>query len=163
MATRNGQDFVSTDIETMATLGNAQVATYSTAIRRGGDKDGQVLGVLAIFFDWSAQSRAVVEGVKFNDEERHRARALLVDSQMRVIAASDGEGILSETLAFKQRGKVLGHLKTENGTLLGFARTPGYETYKGMGWYGVIMLRPAADEDPAAAAAAADADDAPAH
>jgi hypothetical protein len=163
MATRNGQDFVSTDIETVPTLGNAQVATYSTAIRRGGDKDGQVLGVLAIFFDWAAQSRAVVEGVKFNEEERERARALLVDSQMRVIASSDGEGILSETLAFKQRGKVLGHLKTENGTLLGFARTPGYETYKGMGWYGVIVLRPAAGEDPAAAAAAADADDAPAH
>jgi hypothetical protein len=146
MVTRSGQDFVSTDIEPLAELGEALVATYSTAIRRGGDKDGEVLGVLAIFFDWTAQSRAVVEGVKFTEEERSRARAMLVDSQQRVIAASDGHGVLEETVAFNYRGKSLGHTKAADGTLLGYARTPGYETYRGMGWYGVITLKPAPDE-----------------
>lgn len=27
----------------------------------------------------------------------------------------------------------------KNGQLIGFALTPGYETYKGLGWYGVLI------------------------
>jgi hypothetical protein len=146
MATRSGADFVSTDIEALSDLDDALVATYSTAIRVGGEPGGEPLGVLAIFFDWQAQSRAVVEGVKFTDEERGRARAMLVDARQRVIAASDGAGILEETVVFKHQGKKLGQSKRADGTLLGFARTPGYETYKGMGWFGVITLGPAAEE-----------------
>jgi hypothetical protein len=146
MATRSGADFVSTDIEALPDLDDALVATYSTAIRLGGEPGGEPLGVLAIFFDWQAQSRAVVEGVKFTDEERGRARAMLVDARQRVIAASDGAGILEETVVFKHQGKKLGQSKRADGTLLGFARTPGYETYKGMGWFGVITLGPAAEE-----------------
>jgi hypothetical protein len=146
MATRSGADFVSTDIEALPELGDALVATYSTAIRRGGEPDGEPLGVLAIFFDWQAQSRAVVEGVKFTDEERSRARAMLVDARQLVIAASDDQGILEETVPFNHRGKKLGQSRLADGSLLGYARTPGYETYKGMGWFGVITLGPAADE-----------------
>ncbi len=26
--------------------------------------------------------------------------------------------------------------------MVGFALTPGYETYKGLGWYGVILQAP---------------------
>jgi hypothetical protein len=147
MATFSGQDFASSDIEKQRLLGDAPVATYSTAIRQDGLKDGQPLGVLAIFFDWHAQARAVVEGVKFGEEERQRARALLLDSQMRVIAASDGQGVLEETFPLKHRGKAMGNVTLSNGTQVGYARTPGYETYKGMGWYGVVVLKPAGAQD----------------
>jgi hypothetical protein len=154
MATSNGQDFVSADIEPQERLNDAPVATYCTAIRRNGDNHGERLGVLAIFFDWQNQARAVVEGVKFNDEERPLSRALLVDSRLRVIAASDGVGVLSETLSLGHRGRPLGHLRQADGTLVGWARTPGYETYRGMGWYGVIMMASAAGQGPSAAAEA---------
>ena len=142
LATRSGQDFVCTDVEPMIDLGDALVATYGTAIRRGGRADGEPLGVLAIFFDWQAQSQAVVDGVKFTDDERRRARAMLVDAQFQVIASSDGRGVLEETLTLKRRGRVLGHQRLPDGSLIGYARTPGYETYRGMGWYGVITLAP---------------------
>ena len=142
-ATASGQDYVATDVEAQPLLGDALVATYSTAIRRGGDANGEVLGVLAIFFDWAAQSRAVVEGVKFTPDERSRARALLLDSRQRVIASSDGQGVLEETFAFQGRGKAMGTRRLPDGRLLGYARTPGYETYPGMGWYGAIVLAPA--------------------
>jgi hypothetical protein len=144
MATSSGQDFVSTDIETMDRLNDALVATYSTAIRAGGAADGQRLGVLAIFFDWQTQAKAVVEGVKFTEAERGRARALLIDSKLRVIAASDDQGVLEESVSLNHRGKALGFMRKEDGTLMGFAKTPGYETYRGMGWYGMITLAPMA-------------------
>jgi hypothetical protein len=142
--TRDGQSFVATDIEINPWLDESQVATYSTAIRRDGAVNGEVLGVLAVFFDWQTQSKAVVDAVKFDEQEKPRARALLIDARHRVIAASDGEGILEETLELKRRGKTLGYITRDDGTLVGFARTPGYETYKGLGWYGVIMLKPGA-------------------
>jgi hypothetical protein len=142
--TRDGQSFVATDIEINPWLDESQVATYSTAIRRDGAVNGEILGVLAVFFDWQTQSKAVVDAVKFDEHEKPRARALLVDARHRVIAASDGEGILEETLELKRRGKSLGYITRDDGTLVGFARTPGYETYKGLGWYGVIVLRPGA-------------------
>lgn len=140
--TRDGQSFVATDIESNPWLDESLAATYSTAIRRDGAVNGEVLGVLAIFFDWETQARAVVDGVKFDEDEKPRARALLLDARHRVIAASDGQGVLEETLELKRRGKTIGALTNEDGTLVGFARTPGYETYKGLGWYGVVVLEP---------------------
>lgn len=162
MSTASGQDYVATDVEEQPLLGGAPVATYSTAIRRGGEVNGEVLGVLAIFFDWAAQSRAVVEGVKFTADERSRARALLLDSRLRVIAASDGQGVLEESLAFQARGKPMGTRKLPDGRLLGYARTPGYETYPGMGWFGAILLAPATGrpgDDPHAEGDEDDAED----
>src|SRR5437588_3104588 len=44
-------------------------------------------GVLAIHFDWEAQARAIVQGVRVSESDK--ARVLLVDSNGRVIAASD--------------------------------------------------------------------------
>ncbi len=166
MATRSGQEFVCADIEPQDLLGDALVATYATAIRRGGDSGGERMGVLAVFFDWQTQAKAVVEGVKFTDEERSRARAMLVDSRMQVIASSDGEGVLEEHLPMPTRLSAMGHFKREDGTVLGYAKTPGYETYRGMGWYGVIALKPAkgtgaqGDSDDEGADAAAEAESA---
>ncbi len=142
MATGSGNDFASTDIESLAPLGNALVASYSTAIRRGGEAYGEPLGALVIFFDWQTQADAVVASVKFSDEERGRARALILDSNHRVIAASDGKGTLSEVMHLPALDKPTGQLRSKDGTLLGYAKTPGYETYRGMGWFGVVMLQP---------------------
>jgi hypothetical protein len=35
-----------------------------------------------------------------------------------------------------------GHYTAADGATVGFALTPGYETYKGLGWYGVIHQLP---------------------
>jgi hypothetical protein len=45
----------------------------------------------------------------------------------------------------------LGFVRKEDGTLFGFAKTPGYETYRGMGWYGVISLAPPSSTEAARA------------
>ena len=50
--------------------------------------------MLAIHFDWEPQARAIVQGVRVGAADK--ARVLLVDSNFRVIAASDGQGLLTE-------------------------------------------------------------------
>lgn len=138
MATSDGGQFAMADIATSPALGNALVASYATAIREGGEVRGRPLGVLGIFFDWQPQADSVVKGVRLRDEEKGRTRCLLVDRDHRVIAASDGVGILSETVAV-ELDRAIGSTVDAMGRTVGYAVTPGYETYEGMGWKGMII------------------------
>jgi hypothetical protein len=133
---RTGDDYTAGDVERQPLLNGAQVATYCASVREGGKANGRAIGVLAIHFDWEAQARAIVEGIRVDDD---KTRVLLVDSNLRVIAASDGHGLLSERIALALNGRRSGFYHDRSGALVAFHATPGYETYKGLGWYGVIM------------------------
>ncbi len=140
LGTRDGTDFAVADISREPRLGNQSVATYATAIRAGGATDGAAQGVLAIFFDWENQSQTVVDQVRLTPEEKPRTRCLLIDAQHRIIAASKGSGY---TLGDRYRldirpGQEQGAFVKADGTIVGYSLTPGYETYQGLGWYGVI-------------------------
>jgi hypothetical protein len=56
-----------------------------------------------------------------------------------VIAASDGKGLLTEHVSLALNSQRSGFYQDRSGTLIAFHATPGYETYKGLGWYGVIL------------------------
>jgi Methyl-accepting chemotaxis protein (MCP) signalling domain len=133
---KSGDDYVAGDVERQSLLGDAPVATYCASVREGGNANGKPLGVLAIHFDWETQARAIVEGVRVNDD---KARVLLVDSKFRVIAASDGKGLLTERVPLTLNGARSGAYKDTSGSQVAFHLTPGYETYRGLGWFGVIV------------------------
>ena len=145
MATHSGNDYAALDVARNAMLDRRAVATYSTAIRANGRADGKSLGAIGIFFDWEPQAKAVVDGVRVAPEERARTRCLLVDSRGRIIASSDGRGVLEDTFELKTQGQSSGAYQMHDGTMVGFALTPGYETYKGLGWYGVVLQAPRAE------------------
>lgn len=140
----SGNDFAVADISAEPLLRGAQVATYATGVRAGGDAEGEPLGVLGIHFDWQPQARAIVEGVRLSEDERRRSRVLLVDASGRVIAATGPQGAeaLNERIELHTEGRVAGHYADAKGSLIAFHRTPGYETYQGLGWYGVILQTP---------------------
>src|SRR5215472_2289431 len=133
----SGEDYAVGDISACALLGGAQVATYVASVREGGDARGKPLGVLAVHFDWEPQARAIVQGVRLTPEEAARTRVMLIDAKRRVIAASDGRGILTSEFALRADGRG-GSYMDAAGRLVAFHITPGYETYRGLGWYGVI-------------------------
>src|SRR3954447_11183836 len=133
---RSGDDYVAGDVESQPLLGQAQVATYCASVRAGGKANAAATGILAIHFDWEAQAHAIVQGVRVGAADK--ARVLLVDSSFRVIAASDGQGILSERVPLNVNGQRCGFYQDRSGGMVAFHATPGYETYKGLGWYGVI-------------------------
>ena len=62
---------------------------------------------------------------------------LIVDRDNRVIAASDGAGLLTERLpAFSStQGRLAGTRRPDHRPSMS---PPGYETYRGLGWRGVI-------------------------
>ncbi len=136
-ALRSGDDYVASDIECQPLLGGAQVATYCASVRAEGKANGQPIGVLAIHFDWEPQARAIVQGVRVGANDK--ARVLLVDSNFRVIAASDGKGLLTERVQLSMKAGPSGFYHDHSGGLVAYHATPGYETYKGLGWFGVIL------------------------
>jgi hypothetical protein len=135
--TKSGDDFVVCDVGGVAALNDAPVATYAAAIRAGGAVDGEVLGVLGIHFDWRPQAQAVVDGVRLTQDERSRSRVMLLDSSGRVLASSDRKGELEEVFKLPADVSEMGSY-ADRGVTVGYALTPGYETYKGLGWFGCI-------------------------
>lgn len=132
-----GDDFHAEDVASELLLGGAMVATYATTVRVGGEARGKPIGVLGIHFDWEPQARTIVEGVRLSEEEKRTMRVLIVDNGGRVIAASDGRGILKDHCRLPDLGQ-RGWEADTNGRITAYHRTPGYETYRGLGWSGVI-------------------------
>ena len=64
---------------------------------------------------------------------------MLIDSKNRIIAASDGQGVLSEQMKLEVKDPKRGSYLLADGALVAYALTPGYETYQGLGWRGVIV------------------------
>jgi hypothetical protein len=73
---------------------------------------------------------------------------MLLDHAGRILASSDRRGELDEVFRLPSGAVDMGSFATE-GVTVGYALTPGYETYRGLGWYGCITQR----ESAAAAAA----------
>jgi hypothetical protein len=99
-----------------------------------------VLGVLGVHFDWRPQAQAVVDGVRLTTEERERSRVMLLDQKGRVLASSDHKGVLSEIFPLDTSAGSMGSY-ADGDVTVGYALTPGYETYAGLGWYGCLVQR----------------------
>ncbi len=143
MHTANGDAYVADNPSKCPLIDDRMVAIYATAVRQGGLTDGQAVGGLAVLFDWQEQSRTTVAGVRFSSEEKARSRALILDAQHTVLASSDGAGLLSERFPLDTTSGPRGFYQ-RNGLTVAYSLTPGYETYAGLGWYGVIAQRDAA-------------------
>jgi Methyl-accepting chemotaxis protein (MCP) signalling domain len=137
----NGNEFAVADVTTDPLLGNAQVATYVAGVREGGKAHGKITGVLAIHFDWEPQAQAIVSGVRLTPSEQATTRVLLVDAGGRVLAASDRQGVLRDRFPLRTNSERHGHYTEASGAVVAFHHTPGYETYRGLGWHGVIVQR----------------------
>jgi Methyl-accepting chemotaxis protein (MCP) signalling domain len=124
------------------------VLTYATAIRENGDEHGRPLGVLAVVFDWQKQSQIVLDGLRIKPEEKAQTRCLLLDAKHRLIAATPAQGVLSETFPLQMQSNAQGTYTDSQGHIVGYAQSKGYETYAGLGWYGVLVQHIASAAQP---------------
>ncbi len=144
MGTRSGDEYVVDDIYQDALHDDALVSVYATAVRRGGEVNGEIIGVIGVVFDWPEQSRVIVRNEpNLSEDEWSRSRVLLLDSKNRIIAASDSQDLL-QTFPLQNAGQSKGCYRDQNGRLVAFARTIGYQEYSGLGWTGVIIQAPEA-------------------
>jgi len=141
VALGSGDEFAVSDVAVCDPLNHSQVATYAASIRHGGESHGASIGILAIHFDWQPQASAIVRGVRIAEVDRSRTIAMLLDAQHRVIASTHPNARLQDKFALKTKGQDSGFYYDTDHTIVAFHATPGYETYRGLGWYGVIVQR----------------------
>jgi hypothetical protein len=138
--TANGLEYAVQDVHRSDLTGSPAVI-YSAAVREGGATSGTVIGVLAVIFDWG-QADYIVKNVRLLDEEKKGARVLLFNGEGTVIATSDGNEVLTEHVANidgVRRALAGGKGFTRESVggrkmVVAYAHTPGYETYRGLGW-----------------------------
>ena len=140
LKTTSGDKYIVDDIHDDPLHDNKPVAIYATAVRQGGEINGNIIGILGVFFDWQEQSRVIVKDEpNLTKEEWQYSRVMLLDSQQRIIASSDEIGLYSHFALKIANNK--GYYIDNNGDLIAYARTLGYEEYDGLGWYGVIVQK----------------------
>jgi hypothetical protein len=142
MATTNGDQYVVDDISHDSLHDDKLVAVYAATVRKGGKTDGKTVGVLGVIFDWEGQAKTIVQTEpSLSEEEWKRSRVILLDKNLRIIAASDNNGILLPFM-LEHNGQQKGHYFNANHEMIAFAKTLGYQEYDGLGWYAAIVQKP---------------------
>lgn len=141
MATTRGDQFVVDEICYDPLHENKLVAVYATAVRKEGRVDGKVIGVLGVVFDWEQQSQIIVQKeASISEGAWKRTRVMLLDKNLRIIAASDKQGLL-QPFTLNHQGRQRGFYVNDGHEVVAYAKTIGYQEYDGLGWYGVIVRK----------------------
>jgi hypothetical protein len=142
MTTTNGDQYVVDDISHDSLHDDKLVAVYASTVRKGGKTDGKIVGILGVVFDWEGQAKTIVQTEpSLSEDEWKRSRVILLDKNLRIIAASDNNGILLPFM-LEHNGQQKGHYFNANHEMIAFAKTLGYQEYDGLGWYAAIVQRP---------------------
>jgi hypothetical protein len=141
MAHTSGDQYAVDEIYRCPLHHQSLMSVYAASVRRNAELRSEVLGVLGVYFDWENQSRVIVrDEPTLSPDEWKSTRVLLLDNKLRIIAASDNQNLL-QPFALKLEGRSKGAYVENDGTLVAFARTLGYQEYDGLGWYGVILRK----------------------
>lgn len=141
LAHSSGDEYAVDDIYRCPLHNDKLMAVYSASVRRGGDLRGETLGVLGVYFDWESQARAIVcDEPTLSPEEWQSMTVMLLDANLRIIAASDNQNLL-QNFPLQTNGQSKGAYVDGNGNLVAFARTIGYQEYNGLGWYGALVRK----------------------
>lgn len=139
MATTRGDQYVVDDICHDPLHDEKLVVVYAAAVRKEGRVEGTIIGVLGVVFDWETQSQIIVQKeASISEASWKRTRVMLLDNDLRIIAASDKQGLL-RPFALNHQGRQRGYSVNSNHEVTAYARTIGYQEYDGLGWYGVIV------------------------
>ncbi|TAE34387.1 MAG: hypothetical protein EAY65_02930 [Alphaproteobacteria bacterium] len=131
-------DFTAEDVHASSFHNNLPLICFAAPVRERGEVYGKPLGVFAAFLDWPEQKRVLFTNeICFSADEWRRTRVLILDRQLRIIAASDNRELFTNyplDITLGSRGSY----SNENNQIIAFARATGYMGYEGMGWYGVV-------------------------
>lgn len=141
---RTGAEFGFQSVHESTLVSRQRALVYSCAVRKGGEVNGEPIGVLGIVFNWDALAQTIVKNVPLDPSEKERTRVCIVDEEGLVLADTHGKQ-LSEILALPGREAIFRQNKnfvlSEVGlqqVCIAHARSPGFETYS-TGWHSLLI------------------------
>ncbi len=145
--TASGTEFGFEGVHASPLVGGKSVLVYSCVVRKGGETQGDPVGVLGIVFDWDALGTVVADRAKATlaTETERAVNVVLAYPDASVVASSDrdlqGTRLnlkLWDTIEQKKMGFFDGPGPGGAQVLAGFAVSAGFETYQ-TGWYALAM------------------------
>ncbi len=137
----SGDHYTADEVRRSRSQSGRQVLIYGTGVREKGATYGKTLGALGVYFDWELQGASIVANeIALNAAERQRTEVMLLDGNQRVIASTDEKRLFAQFAIADRRKR--GSYVDDEGCLVAFARTHGYQEYDGQGWIGVVRQRP---------------------
>ena len=144
LATSSGEEFGFEGVHRSSLVNNERVLVYSCCVREGGEVNGKPVGVLGIVFNWDALAQTIVNNTPLSADESSSTRVCIVDPTGLVLADTDDRA-LTDVLSFanwdqiKRSGSGYAPALIDNKQcFVGYALSPGYETYK-TGWYSMLI------------------------
>jgi hypothetical protein len=133
----DGDGFVAGPVEVSALLGGRETMAWATLVRAGGARNGAPVGMLVTQFDWAPQAGAVLGSLRFGGGAAGLC-AMITDEAGLVLAQRGGDSLGKVILPKAEAG----WQTMEDGTMMGYHRTEGFETWRGKGWHGVVQFQP---------------------
>ncbi|MHC2298549.1 methyl-accepting chemotaxis protein [Rhizobium mongolense] len=147
-----GGDYIVDEVRPSTLHDGRTALVYATGVRDGGKVDGAIVGTLGVYFDWQNQGQAIVDKeANLPPQVAEKTTVMLLDGAGRIIAASNPALLFTHFALQNHTGQSRGSYYDNNGSIVAFAKTLGYEDYDGLGWHGVVVQK---TEDDAAIRAA---------
>ncbi|OGH00496.1 MAG: hypothetical protein A2600_05740 [Candidatus Lambdaproteobacteria bacterium RIFOXYD1_FULL_56_27] len=137
--TKSGADYAVGSVHANDSLAKTVVIPYGTAVREAGSETGRAIGVILVMMNWAKLANGAIEGVRLTEAEKRNTQCFVVDKNGVILAPTGIAGFLIERIEVdtsKSQGYSLVHNQ-----LLAQALTPGFETYRGLGWRAVVRQR----------------------
>ncbi|WP_436027092.1 methyl-accepting chemotaxis protein [Rhizobium rhizogenes] len=144
---RSGDDYIVDEVRPSECHDRRNALVYATGIRESGRSDGRQIGTLGVYFDWQNQGQAIVDKeANLPPQIAEKTVVMLLDGKKRVIACSDPKLMFSHFALANPESTTRGSYYDNNGAIIAYAKTLGYEDYDGLGWYGVVVQQTEADD-----------------
>ncbi len=146
MKTSSGKEFGFQTVSKCPLVNNEHTLVFSCTIRKDGDQNGSIIGVLGAIFRWEDLAQKIVKGIPISDEERNRTRVCIVDNSGLLLADSQ-DHVLGERVEFLAKNDLFSQIKGFTITqykgddcCIAHAFSQGYETYSSK-WHSLIIQR----------------------
>jgi hypothetical protein len=144
----SGDDYIVDEVKPSSLHNNENALVYATGIREGGTLDGALVGTLGVYFDWQNQGQSIVEKeANLPPHVAEKTTVMLLDGNSRVIATTNPALLFTHFALANQNGQAAGSYYDNNGSIVAYAKTLGYEDYDGLGWYGVVVQKLESEAD----------------
>lgn len=143
-SSNSGDDFGFETVQPCPLVQGQHILAYSCGVRRYGQANGELIGVLGILFNWEALAQTIVNRTPLSPSEKENTRVCIIDNTGTILADTQN-AILKERINISHlestilqgKGFVMSELHGVP-TLFAVATSPGYETYS-TGWHSIII------------------------
>jgi len=140
----SGDDFGFETVHASPLVQGQHILAYSCGVRRDGQANGEIIGVIGILFNWEALAQTIVQQTPLSPSEKETTRVCIIDKTGNILADTKN-AILKERIDISHLESILlqgrGFTNSElrgSPTLFAVATSSGYETYS-TGWYSIII------------------------